>query len=65
MSKKEPVSEHPMRQAEDVALNTYREWPVLLVLRQKELKAHLSPASTAQGQPPEVAEPKAEEKKQE
>ncbi len=44
MSRKEPGNEHPMRQAEDSALNAYREWPVLLVLRQKELQSHLAPA---------------------
>jgi hypothetical protein len=37
MTKRDKAGEHPMRQAEDAALNTYREWHILLVLRLKEL----------------------------
>ena len=57
MSKKELVSEHPMRQAEDAALNTYREWPVLLVLRQKELQSLLAPAETSAEKPSDPTQP--------
>lgn len=51
MSKNESTSEHPMRQAEDAALNAYREWPVLLVLRQKELQSLLGPTETPSEKP--------------
>jgi len=65
MPKNELTSEHPMRQAEDAALNTYREWPVLLVLRQKELQSHLAPSDTEPTSPPKSTQPQSDEKHKE
>ena len=65
MSKTEPTSEHPMRQAEDAALNAYREWPVLLVLRQKELQSLLGPTEITTEKPSGFTEPPSEEKQKE
>ncbi|MEP7285027.1 MAG: hypothetical protein ABI947_04580 [Chloroflexota bacterium] len=62
MSKKESSTEHPMRQAEESALNTYREWPVLLVLREKELQSHLAPIETEKVELPDLTIPQPEPK---
>lgn len=37
--------DQPLRDAEDTAYHAFREWPVLLMLRQKELAAHLGQAN--------------------
>ncbi len=32
--------DHPLRETEEAAYHAFREWPVFLVKRQKELEAH-------------------------
>ena len=42
------VSSTPFKAMEDEAYHAFREWPLLLVMRQKELEMHLAAvASTA------------------
>ncbi len=44
MAKREKSrADQPLRETEDTAYFAYREWPVLLVLRQKELALHHTP----------------------
>lgn len=43
-------ADQPLRDTEDAAYHAFREWPVLLVLRQKELAA-LQPSSQPTDQP--------------
>ncbi len=41
MAKKPTNSgDHPLRETEEAAYHAFREWPVFLVKRQKELEAH-------------------------
>lgn len=40
---KTPVTS-PFKAMEEEAYHAFREWPIFLVLRQKELETHLSPA---------------------
>ena len=44
MAKKETV--HPWQQIEEQAFHAFREWPLWLVLRQRELAAHQSGSRT-------------------
>ncbi len=37
-----PVSSSPFQAMEEEAYDAFREWPILLVMRQKELAAHLA-----------------------
>ncbi len=37
-----PMSSSPFQAMEEEAYHAYREWPILLVMRQKELAAHLA-----------------------
>ncbi|MBE2271858.1 MAG: hypothetical protein IAE80_26730 [Anaerolinea sp.] len=39
--------ESPFQALEEAAYLAYREWPIWLVLRQRELEAHLERARTA------------------
>ncbi len=52
-----PLSSSPFQAMEEVAYHAYREWPILLVMRQKELAAHLD---TPAPQPAPLEEGKAE-----
>jgi hypothetical protein len=36
----------PFKAMEDEAYHAFREWPIFLLLRQKELETHLSPSGT-------------------
>ena len=37
-----PVSSSPFQAMEEEAYHAFREWPILLVMRQKELAMHLA-----------------------
>jgi hypothetical protein len=37
-----PVSSSPFQAMEEEAYHAFREWPILLVMRQKELDMHLA-----------------------
>jgi len=37
-----PVSSSPFQAMEEEAYHAFREWPILLVMRQKELEMHLA-----------------------
>ena len=37
-----PISSTPFKAMEDEAYHSFREWPILLVMRQKELEMHLA-----------------------
>ncbi len=37
-----PVSSSPFQAMEEEAFHAFREWPILLVMRQKELDMHLA-----------------------
>jgi len=37
-----PVSSSPFQAMEEEAYHAFREWPILLVIRQKELAMHLA-----------------------
>jgi hypothetical protein len=50
-----PSSGSPFQAMEEEAYHAYREWPILLVMRQKELAAHLA-VPVAQPAPPEEVE---------
>lgn len=55
MAKKEPI--HPWQQIEEQAFHAFREWPLWLVLRERELAQQSnrpaeSPASTTGAQEP-------------
>ncbi len=50
-----PMSSSPFQAMEEEAYHAYREWPILLVMRQKELAAHLA-APAPQPVPPEEIE---------
>jgi hypothetical protein len=50
-----PVSSSPFQAMEEEAYHAFREWPILLVMRQKELAAHLA-VPAAQPTPPEEVE---------
>jgi hypothetical protein len=40
MAKDGPDREQPLREMEDTTYHAYREWPVLLMIRAKDLAAH-------------------------
>ncbi len=45
MSKADPSRpDQPLRETEQAAYHAFREWPILLVLKQKELAAHQTAA---------------------
>jgi len=49
MAKSNATGDQPLRDTEEAAYHAYREWPVWLALREKELQAHQSlsvPAET-------------------
>jgi len=53
-----------LRETEEAAYHAFREWPVLLVLRQKELEARqIVPASTPVSAVPQNATEAKEERK--
>ncbi len=52
-----PLSSSPFQAMEEEAYHAYREWPILLVMRQKELAAHLA---TPAPQPAPLEEVEAE-----
>lgn len=58
MSKK--TLETPFQALEEAAYHAYREWPLWLVLRERELEAHLQPQAAAVEpvNPPKPAQPK-------
>ncbi len=37
-----PISSSPFQAMEEEAYHAFREWPILLVMRQKELEMHLA-----------------------
>lgn len=44
MPKSDPTrSDHPLRETEQAAYHAYREWPVLILLRLRELAARRMP----------------------
>ena len=46
--------DQPLRETEEAAYQAYREWPVFLVIRQKELEAHqavMKPIESPQPEP--------------
>ncbi|MBE7511460.1 MAG: hypothetical protein HS103_01410 [Anaerolineales bacterium] len=47
---KTPVTS-PFKAMEEEAYHAFREWPIFLVLRQKELETHLSPAGASSNAP--------------
>ncbi len=54
--------DQPLRETEEAAYHAYREWPLLLVLREKTLAQHLAdPTSGFAALPPIVAPPPANE----
>jgi hypothetical protein len=52
-----PVSSSPFQAMEEEAYHAFREWPILLVMRQKELAMHLATvaATPAPSGAPDVA----------
>ena len=45
-----PITSTPFKAMEDEAYHAFREWPIFLVIRQKELETHLTavaPSSAA------------------
>ncbi len=50
----------PLHDMEEVTYHAFREWPVLLILRQKELEAHLRNEGVALPTPPANTEPQPE-----
>ena len=59
MSKRTPGETHPFQALEEEAYHAFREWPVWLVLRERELDAHL-----AAQRPPDAANADAKLEKQ-
>jgi hypothetical protein len=51
-----PVSSSPFQAMEEEAYHAFREWPILLVMRQKELAAHLATPAPTQTAPPDEVE---------
>lgn len=51
MAKKTTDNAHPWHQIEEQAFHAYREWPLWLVLRQRELQRQLHGTATTQNQP--------------
>ena len=41
-----PISSTPFKAMEDEAYHSFLEWPILLVMRQKELEMHLAAISS-------------------
>lgn len=37
-----PTAKSPFQEMEEEAYHAYREWPIVLIQRQKELEAHLA-----------------------
>ncbi len=50
-----PVSSSPFQAMEEEAFHAFREWPILLVMRQKELDMHLATVSATSGVAPTPA----------
>jgi hypothetical protein len=53
-SKTSGGGDQPLRETEEAAYQAYREWPVFLVMRQKELEAHqavMKPIDPVQPEP--------------
>lgn len=46
-----PVSSSPFQQMEEEAYHAFREWHLFLVMRQKELEAHLTSISVPDKSP--------------
>ena len=55
MAKKRPES--PFQALEQEAYQAYREWPIWLVLRRRELETHLEQVQTPKYQAPAEAAP--------
>ncbi len=47
-----PVSSSPFQAMEEEAFHAFREWPILLVTRQKELDMHLATVGATAGVAP-------------
>ena len=46
-----PISSTPFKAMEDEAYHSFREWPILLVMRQKELEMHLAAVAPTSAPP--------------
>lgn len=57
-----PVSSTPFKAMEDEAYHAFREWPLFLILRQKELAVHLA-ATASQPAPSGETNPALAEKR--
>jgi hypothetical protein len=62
MAKSNSTGDGPLRETEEAAYHAYREWPVWLALREKELQALKQPSGPAETNHREENAPEGQER---